>query len=249
MVNIHVISFDGLNRCGKGTQIKKLGAYIQSKGTPTVIMRGDGSRKGEGLDDDPYSEWWQKIQPHLRETDDNGSFRREYWDLAAERLNKELYEMYHFTFPKMLEETQRSHGYILLDRSIISRLFVERRDDSTLTLDRLMEFKDSADIEEQIILPDLAFILHCSQDALLERNEIISDHPDKYQFRKKIITEYYESFIDTVRNLNTDKIHLVHLDGNKAPELIFDDVTSFHGRMEYHGLPFKTKEVEKYVQF
>lgn len=234
-MSIQVISFEGLNRSGKGTQIKMLEDHLISTKVPVVTMRGDGSRKGEGVYNDPYSKWWQNIQPYLRKVDENGSFIKEYWNLAAEKLNSEVYDMYHFEFPKIIKNSMSNKGVILLDRSIISRYFVLKRDNPNINLEDLMKFTDQYGVEKDVITPNLSFILHAQKDVLLERNEVLSDHPDKYNFRKKIITGNYDSFEDITNNLKSNLIRVVHLNGNRPQNLIFEEIKSF----------YKTQQEEK----
>ncbi|MFH1064180.1 MAG: hypothetical protein V1729_03815 [Candidatus Woesearchaeota archaeon] len=236
MPEIEVISFDGLNRSGKGTQIKRMKNYLEDRGITTYVLRGDGSRKGDGSENDPYSEWWKEMQPRLRNKDQSKDSYDKQWAIASDRLNWELYHTYHHEIPAIMDIGITDKATILLDRSLISRLFVRQRKDAMTTLDGLLTFSSPSGEEHAVVLPDISFILHAPKEELLGRNRILSDHPDKYEFRKKIITEHYESFERTVWSIAHPLMNLVHIEGNYDKDDVFREILRSYAKMR--GEPY-----------
>jgi len=227
MNKVHVISFDGLNRSGKGTQIKNLEECLIQKNLPSLIIRGDGSRKGNESQNDEYSAWWQEIQPRLREVNSQGEFNSDVWEKASNQINLELYQAYNNELPKRIKESGGKEGYLILDRSIISKYYMAKRENPGIKLEDVLEFETPDKKKEKLILPDISFVLHVPREVLLERNDYLSDHPDKYDFRKRVISQYYDDFEKTTLELKTPLLKIYHLDGNRQKEQIFNDVIKY----------------------
>lgn len=217
MTKIIIVGFDGLHRSGKGSQIQLLKEHIELEGDLVHILRGDGSRLGEGTESDPHSKWWQDYQSNLKQTDNEGNLIETYWDTAANKLNHELFTFVYFQFPDILETQNKEMGYVLLDRTLISRYFVKKRTKDETTLESLLKFKFEDLDTCNTVVPTYSFILHAPKTVLLQRNEKISDHPQKYLFRKKNIDEYYNHFEEITRNIHTDLFSIYHLDATENP--------------------------------
>lgn len=194
-----IISFEGLHRSGKGTQISLLEKHLDN----THIMRGDGSRKGDGKSNDPYSPWWQQRQQLLRDTKDYDS---EPWKEANDKLNQEMHKAY----------TSQEKDYLLLDRSVITKYTLKPEEESLYYMNERGE-------KTPIIKPDISFILHVPREELLRRNEMAADHPEKYEFRKRNIKKNYEAFEKMTYKLE-EITNIIHLNGSNKPEDVFKRV-------------------------
>ena len=221
MTNPYVISMDGLHRSGKGTQLDCLKKYLLNLGHCVKLMRGHGSRKGEGGPDDPHSEWWTALQPLLRKLDDTGKLDVNPWIDASNRLNWELYQEYFAQNPQ--EEDSGCH-YLLLDRSIISHYAMMVRDGLASSIDEVTVFLDPEGNELRAVIPDISFILHVGQSTLLERNEHSSDCPEKYDFRRRNILNSYTHFEELTTNIHHHLFNMRHIDGDESPEAVFENV-------------------------
>ena len=210
-----IISFDGLNRAGKNTQISLLNNYLCDNGYRVAVMRGDGSRKGNGSSDDPVSTWWQDLQKRLYLKDEQGNYDQIVWREAAKRLNEEI-----------LDELDAGNSdYILLDRSLISRVFVEQSHDTTKCLQDII--RSISTNEGRVVVPDIGFILHVPQTVLLKRNLTSYDCPEKRDFRKDIILGYYDAFENITKQFALSGLRVIHIDGNSPTLQIFEKVLEY----------------------
>ena len=129
--------------------------------------------------------------------------------------------------PQKIKESDCEKGFILLDRSIISKYFVNQRNPSNIRLEEILTFKSSQDKYERITLPDVSFVLHVPKEVLLKRNETVSDKPDKHGFRRRIISQYYDDFERITLGLKTDSLNIYHLNGNREENKIFKEVINY----------------------
>jgi|GEM_PF-2903483 len=178
MNKIFIVSFDGLNRSGKGTQLKLLRKYFEGKNIPVQIVRGDGSRKGEGRTDyfDPESNWWKNWQNIKNKSPRN-------WDEAYHILSREIEQEFVF-FSK-----QNRYGLFLMDRSHISRWFMERQRNQNTSFESAFR--------KNCLFPDIYFVLDAPQNILLSRKS--DDDPGKARFRQDIVKKWYELWKDTMK--------------------------------------------------
>ena len=198
MKDVKIISLDGLNRSGKGTQLSMLKKNLESEAFSVKTIRGDGSREGVGNPEyhDPYSPWWKRWQDNKQKTPQD-------WDNAYLVLNKELEEeVSHFG-------QANKAGFILLDRCYISRWFVERQREGSIP------FEDV--IDRTYVFPHKYFILEAPKDVLLSRQN--DDNPKKAKFRRQIVNQWYDLWVDTINKVEerfNDK--MVRLDATQSKE-------------------------------
>lgn len=226
-IKTSIISFDGLNRSGKGTQIYMLAKYLYSLGQKVIVTKGEGSRKGDGSHGDTYSKFWQDLQPRLHIIDKNGDIERYAWELVSKQNSIELYDMY----TSQIRSIEKGKCSILLDRSIISKYFFFKRYYPSINFEDLLEFEYSIGDKRKAVTPNLAFVLHVPKEILLERNCIPSEDSEKAEFRKIIIEKYYNQFETITWNL-VPNFKMIHLDGNKPPTKIFDEILSVYRSMD-----------------
>ena len=170
---VKVISFDGLNRSGKGTQLELLKQFLKNEKKPVQVVRGDGSR--EGINNinysDPQSAWWVRWQTKKDKTSND-------WDNAYTVLSKEIEDEFHrFNYPE-----QNKNSFFLMDRCYISRWFVQRQRDKTVQFEKI--------VEDNQIFPNKYFILDVPKEILLSRQSY--DNPKKAKFRQGIVNKWFD---------------------------------------------------------
>lgn len=204
---IKIITFEGLNRSGKGTQIKMLRDHCQVLGYPVEVLRGDGSRPGIGSQGfyDPQSPWWRDWQANQEKTSCD-------WNLAYHVLTEENSRRYKEFC------TEHRQGMILMDRSYVSRYFMLKQQGLEMSLETVAL--------DTPLHPELFFFLDVSQGLLLERAS--DDNPRKAGFRKEIAQRWYplwNSVVETAQNYLKDRLR--RIDGTLAPEIIHDHVKAY----------------------
>lgn len=197
---IRLFLLDGLNNTGKTTQLNLLRSRLAAAGITGAVRKGDGSRKGLGLQDyDPESSWWKQHRLEATSAGTDGERAKLLATIASRKLLIELVEFKHNEFPEILALNGANRGVILLDRGHVSRLFVSRRFDRSVALDEAIGITDSPELSESY--PDKINILHATKEALLLRTVYRDDGMDKKQFNDDLITKYYDDFQDTIYNL------------------------------------------------
>ena len=204
--NLLIVSFDGLNRAGKGTQIKLLREHFESEDYLVEVLRGDGSRPGQDSSDfyDPISNFWQQWQKIKDKSLAD-------WDYAADILASENY----LRCIEVSAETKKrdQKGIVLLDRSHISRWYMLRKQNSFLPLE--------SSLKEPTVHPDLYFVLDVPKEVLLTRDS--EGNPKKAEFRRKVVLTSYDHWTTTL-DLVPRQIKLYRLDGTKKEVEIHEEV-------------------------
>ena len=195
MIGINVISFDGLNRSGKGTQLSLTHKHLKDNLENVIIIRGDGSREGINNPEyfDPISIWWQRWQKNKNKSNQD-------WDNAYLVLNKEVEdELYNF-------RQRYDNGFFLMDRCYISRWFVKRQRDKNTPFDDI--------INRTQVFPNKYFVLDAPKEILLSRQN--DDNPQKATFRRRIIEQWYDLWQDTLERVQ-DRLgsNMIRLDATQ----------------------------------
>jgi thymidylate kinase len=201
-----IVSFDGLNRAGKGTQLNMLKGYLESKDYLVEVLRGDGSRPGKGSSDfyDPSSNFWQQWQKVKDKSLDD-------WTYAADVLAHENY-LRCVEIASQSKDTGQK-GVILLDRSYISRLYMIRKEDSAVPFESCLK--------DHTVHPDVYFVLDVPKEVLLTRTS--DDDPSKTEFRRRNVSTSYDTWIETI-NLVSEHIQIYKLDGTKDQYSLHNEV-------------------------
>ena len=199
-----VISFDGLNRSGKGTQIKLLRDYLENRNILVEVLRGDGSRPGIGSRDfyDPLSNWWVNWQDNSNKTVND-------WNIAYHVLSEENDRRYR---EFSIEDQRRT---ILMDRSYISRYFMLKQQGLRISLEEVADGTN--------IIPSLYFILEVPRETLLER--VSEDNIGKTEFRREVIRRWYDlwsSVVYDAREYLKEKLNFI--DGLQSPQTIHESI-------------------------
>lgn len=197
---ISVVSLDGLNNNGKTTQVEYLQRELVGRDIPTIVRRGDGSRKGTGLSEsDPVSDWWQENYKLINSAGLEGPEAEAAARMASNRLMQELWDLKTDEYPRELKARGEEQGVILLDRGPVSRLFVARRYNPDATFNDA--FQMGEDLSPEDILPDEILVLHTTKEKLLARNLAREDGAPKQEFNGYIIGRYYDAFERVLDNM------------------------------------------------
>ncbi len=224
---VRSIGFDGLHRCGKGTQLQLLRDYLWEKGIKSVIVRGDGTRRGLGLvSEDPYSTWWQEHYESFFRENRTPEENRYLSDLVYFKLMKEAnYAMYNL-------ERDSVKGALLMDRTFVSRWFVKRQQETYISLENAVSVVDP-DTHKTIspLIPERTYVIYVQVDELLKRVESSTDSPEKKQFRLDNLTKYFNDFERLIEELPEtfygSEIRII--EGNDSPEKIHGKILKYEG--------------------
>jgi len=221
-----VIGFEGINRVGKGTQIEQLRINLDKLGIENLVVRGEGSRSGLGLEEgDPYSPWWQEFNRLVRASDDHLA-PYELWEQGAHMIANELVYWKNFVLPRLAMRSCNETGVLLVDRTFLSRISPVMYEGRYNGIDSLYA---ESNIFWQELLPDLVFLLQAPKEILLSRLDI---RDPKYNFRKHIIEEKYDLFYEVCNDLpKIVESRLIHIDSNASinhlSEIIISTVANF----------------------
>lgn len=214
---MRTIGFDGLNSSGKGTQIKLLKKYFDSREISHLTLRGDGLRGGNGLRDyDLSSSWWLENASFLL---DKSLEAQEKLNLQYQRLARE-YEVF---------QKKGNQEVILLDRSFPSRYFTMQQFFPGISLqDSLKSYNPKTGELIKPIIPDQTIILDVSKKTLLDRiNEKEKFNPERRKIVKGIIENNYSLFKKTIDDVS--KLPGVHvLDGEKDKYVLSKEILEIY---------------------
>jgi len=221
------VGFDGLHRCGKGTQIRLLGDYLDKRGIKSIIVRGDGTRKGLGLSpEDPYSAWWQEHYESFFKENRTLEENKYLSDLVYSRLTQEAREIM-----SKLRRGDES-GALLMDRTFVSRWFVKRQQESSIFLEDAIYTIDPETNRKVIpLIPEKTYIIHVQLEELLRRVESSRDSPEKKKFRLNNLIKYSEDFERLLDELPSYFMggEIKIIDGNNSPEKIHEEILRYEG--------------------
>lgn len=224
---IATIAFDGLNRCGKGTQAGLLQNRLLELGIYSVIVRGDGSRDGVGKSEgDPEDSWWSSFKSRVSGLEGTKCWF-DHWNEAACRLARELIHWKKVGVPATIAQTGYTHGVLLVDRSLVSRIMVLKQANEYNGLESLYTISSiPQDIDWRNLLPDVLFNFHVPREVLLSR---LDQADPKYHFRRSIIEHHFYLHVSVSRNLPDPIVaRTIPLDGDmdqdKVHAEIFDAV-------------------------
>lgn len=207
------IGFDGPHRAGKGTQIELFSNQLKEMDIPYLVVRGDGSRPNQGEHKgDPISEWWSKTTPLLRDPNNKDS---DLWNISSARLARELIVFRDRVLPKIAEQNNKPVAVLLVDRTLLSRTVIPRSQEKKDISNNLYLKESKIDVNK--ICPDLIFNILVDKDTLLSRLEL-EKNDSKYEFRKKLILEKYDLYLDAHKYIpNELQDRVIQIDGSSNP--------------------------------
>ncbi len=178
-----IIALDGNHRTGKGTQLDILSETLSQEGYDPLILRGDGTRPGEGGSaGDPFSLWWQDFKSFAKGHHNHYSA----WRIGARQLLAEA-AIWLSELPK--------NGIILFDRAGISRSQMTLKENLPVCFETMyLQDANTPQLSNKEILqlqPDLTVFLAADTDTLLER---LDENDPKYTFRRNNIISSNDFF-------------------------------------------------------
>lgn len=224
---IHTVALEGLNNSGKGTQLTRLSESLNARGILTVVVRGHGSRQGDGRHiGDPVSKWWQKKHSEFMAAGTEGPKSLEAEKEMTARIYRELRVTREYFLPKLMKKSGTTYAVLLLDRSIISRLFVHRRFNKDISHIRLLSFTVGKGTKQKhLALPDLLLVLDVPKKVLLNRNKNRREGAQKIKFNETVITNHYNQFATLLKTLPQEvKKRTVILNGAKTADAVHHDI-------------------------
>jgi thymidylate kinase len=218
------IGFDGLHRSGKGTQIRMLSDYFAVNDMASLVVRGDGSRAGMELA--PYdfpSRWWQENLPYFKQEAHSPEEKKFKADLKYQRLCREAKVIKNRVLPHMMNERGKNLGWMLMDRTFISRYFFCKQIDPLVKLEEALTAYCPRRKRVETVVPDMTFVLDAPADILIGRISRQECNPEKYAFKTKMINAYYSLFTETLDELKKRRdIYIVN--ALKTPEEIHKEI-------------------------
>jgi thymidylate kinase len=228
--NIYTIGYEGANRTGKGTQIDLMSELLTNNSLPHIVIRGDGSRQGIGMSPgDPFSEQWKKVNGYLR----NPETDRNVWNTTSYRLARELIVWRDRILPQVIQQSGAESGFLLVDRSILSRTLVPREIKKDMAPDAIelyspdmreegMVDKKGRTLSVHDVVPDILFELVAPKDKLLAR---FDDSDPKNVWRKWLVENRYDWYLNAAQYIPTEYTErVVRINADKAPEEVFADI-------------------------
>ncbi len=219
---IFSIAFDGAHHSGKGTQIEILRTKLLECGIPCISIKGEGYRLGQGgSEEDPESDFWQKMSTQLRKGAD-----LQLWEAASYRLARELIVWRDRILRMEIEKILAPFGVLLIDRSFISKsilksLQVETTPGKIFSSDELYPelIQAHKKITVEMVLPDLIFELIAPKDILLTR---LDPNETDYHFRKTNIEDRYQFYLDAKQHLPEEiKNRIISIDSSPEKEEVY----------------------------
>lgn len=190
------IALDGCCRVGKGEQLKALNAHFTSRGVPTMVLKGDGTRLGAG---EAWHDLGSRYWTHRHDFHAGLHTPRSEWDVDAMTLAREN-RVWIGALSQIAEISRSRFALGIFDRSIISRatLALQREklgEGERLTVEQMYPSHlqiPGDEISYDEVQPDILFNLTAPQDVLETR---ISESDYDRAFRMRAVYEYYNDFI------------------------------------------------------
>ncbi len=211
------VALDGCCRTGKGEQLRSLHSYFTSRGVPTMLLKGDGTRLGAG---EAWHDLGSCYWTHRHDYHAGLHTPRAEWDVDAYTLAREN-RVWLKTLDEIAKISRSRFAVAIFDRSIISRatLAIQREG---LTEGRLTEEQmwpsyiqiPGEEITYAETQPDILFNLTAPQNVLEAR--ISQDDSDR-AFRMRAVYEYYDDFMRAKEALpESTKTKIIDLDGEAS---------------------------------
>ncbi len=190
------IVFEGIDGCGKSTQVWKLGKYLSnlSKYNHIVMTREPWKNK--------------KIRKMLRETDDPYSNAIELSKMYVNDRREHIKEL---ILPELM-----NGAHVISDRYSLSTLAYQQTQG--------IQLKELLKMHKGLIIPDIIFIVDVPAKVAIKRmqKDMERDKKKEHKFEKdaKFIEKLRKIFLNLPKQLENHNI--VIIDGTKSVEEIFE---------------------------
>ncbi len=211
------IALDGCCRTGKGEQLRALHGHFTSRGIPTMVLKGDGTRLGAG---EAWHDLGSRYWTYRHDYHAGIHTPRSEWDIDAYTLAREN-RVWLRALADIAKISRSRFALAIFDRSIISRatLAIQREglSEGKLTEEQMWppHLQTPGDeITYGETQPDILFNMTAPQDVLESR---ISEDDYDRAFRMRAVYEYYNDFIrakEALPDSTTTKI--IDLNGEES---------------------------------
>lgn len=214
---VGTVALDGCCRTGKGEQLRALYGHFTSRGVPTMVLKGDGTRLGAG---EAWHDLGSRYWTHRHDYHAGIHTPREEWDIDAYTLAREN-RVWLRTLADISRISRSRFAVAFFDRSIISRatLALQREGltEGKLTAEQMWPAHIQIPGEEVTYdetQPDVLFNMTAPQEVLEAR---ISQNDYDRAFRMRAVYEYYDDFVRAKDALpEGTRTKIIDLDG-EAP--------------------------------
>jgi len=219
-----IIGFDGLHRSGKDTQINLLQRNLNLLKIPSVVARGDGTRRGTNSQVFDYpSRWWRDHWDYFQDHED-ASKELEKMNLKFQRLNREAKLYFSRNLERMMRDLSSSSGIMIMDRTLPSRYLTMRSIIPSISFEEsIKSYNPSTGKPIMPIVPYITFILHAPKEVLISRLEDSTSIGHDFNFKYNIIEKYYSSFVEVINELSNVTGYCI-LDATQNSESISKNV-------------------------
>ncbi len=203
------IVFEGLNGCGKGTQITKFQHYLRGlgKAVPVFIT---------GEPNETFDKFW-------------GKRAREMLKMDGDPYKNQLEALNCFSENRRIHNTVFNH---LLEKGV--HVISDRYYHSTFAFQHAqgISYEDiaNANRSEDIRIPDLTFILDIPPEIALERRvrrgELLRKFERDLEFNKQVRINYLE-LENVLPGLIGDE-SVVYVNGEPSPRDVFQEIVQFY---------------------
>jgi thymidylate kinase len=225
--NIKVVALEGMHSAGKSTQIDRVKDKLEEDGVVVKSIRGYGSRKGLGESHaDPYSAWWQDNLKKIKNAGTDGVKAVHAEQIAQDRILREIHINRDFLLPRLMQKQGADTAVLLLDRSIISRMFVHNRFDTGFSVNDLLTANNEKTGKKTVVdLPDRIILLHITKDEALNRNNDRVDGKEKIAFNEQVIRLQHDQFENIVKSLPAEVYKVTTLiDASRDVDSVTEDI-------------------------
>lgn len=193
------IVFDGMDGCGKGTQVKLLAEEIFSRDKKNHLF----------LTREPYkSIYYDEIRALLK----SGIDPKDNAEKMAELFVKDR-EVHCVLIKKLLDDGV----WVISDRYKYSTLAYQQT--QGIELQKLIEMHN----KPEILVPDLAIIIDVTAEVALGRIEVDGDRSHKEVFEKlDFQEELRKKFVELPDNLPNENIKIIN--GGQTTKEVFEDI-------------------------
>lgn len=210
-MNIGTISFDGIHRCWKWSQIKLLKELLNKENINNISVRWEYYRTWSGNNnlEDTYSE---RRKENIYNTN---------YEEKSNRLNRELFILHTKKYPSYLKNNNINNWIIIHDRSIVWNYLFKSGEKSIINNIEYFNYWKSEKFINKVIIPDLIFILQPSKERLLERlyNWFDANEDNakwRLLYKIKYISEKYDEYYQWYKNIpEYIKKNIIYILGDK----------------------------------
>lgn len=196
------IVLEGLDGCGKSTQLQRLAKTLEAKGETVILTAEPTSFETGGY-----------LRRILSESQEKNMYLQAALFLA-DRLE-------HITHPQFgIRQYLEKGCCVICDRYYYSSFAYQG---TATDMDWVMEMNLNC---QEILTPDLAVFLDVNPDTCKERIDRVREKPELYEKDVALMREIRQNFLAVIERLQpTQKI--VTIDANRSPEQVEKEILNY----------------------